>query len=290
MKKTVAGVAVVAALWGSIAQSALAARASVTPPAQTKAAQLASIRKGFAPAIAQLRKDEARLEHYRPLGYHAKMAIHSWITAAYALDSLDSPSSSANAVELLHWGDRMVDTLYGVEHGHRDPSGFIRSQKDLLPYEDIYNVMPDDRTVISGSYPSLEGLRWLKEHGVTAVVNFTADDHERALAAKVGLHYYQIAFPDHKPPTRAQVAEFLKIVAKEKADGGKVYTHCVRGVGRDHTMVACYLVGDKHESAAAAIEDGLSKVPNWTLDQDAKQSQFAFIRRYARSAHRAPKK
>ena len=78
--------------------------------------------------------------------------------------------------------------------------------------------------------------------------------------------YVQVSWPDLQPPTLEQVRQIVDVIEAEHKRGGKVFQHCLRGIGRDGTMVCCVRVASGL-SAEKAIAQWLKASPTWLEDQ-----------------------
>lgn len=85
------------------------------------------------------------------------------------------------------------------------------------------------------------GLSYLREAGVTAVINMRSefDDARAGIAPKRYLHLPTI---DNTPPSLLDLERGVDFIEQELASGGVIYIHCEAGVGRAPTMAAAYLV------------------------------------------------
>lgn len=267
-------------------------------------AELGCLREELPGLIAILERDETELlASPEGLRLEARLAIRSWITAALALDSVADLFQTHLAAQLLRWGHHVVETLRAVRAGESDPEGLIADEEDLLDYRDLYNVHAvEPGLVYSGSAPSARALRWLKRKGVTVVINLRKDDAEREMVERAGLVYHHLPIPDHLPPSRPQTEAFLRILEDARRQGGKVYHHCLRGIGRDQTMIALYRV-QQGLTAEEAIRQGAAAAPGWLADQGGAEHgedataaeaaafrgcaapQFDFIREFERDLH-----
>jgi protein tyrosine phosphatase (PTP) superfamily phosphohydrolase (DUF442 family) len=125
----------------------------------------------------------------------------------------------------------------------------------------VINFQAVDDTVLRGSHPKEETLRELAERGVTTIVDLRAEewvDADEQLLRRLGLTRFSIPLRDGQVPTETQVRAFLSIV--EHAPG-KVYVHCMAGVGRTGAMVGAYLVATGQEDPAGALRRNLSVGP-----------------------------
>jgi hypothetical protein len=56
------------------------------------------------------------------------------------------------------------------------------------------------------------------------------------------VHHQRFSFPDFDIPTPAAMSAALDAIDAALADGRKVYLHCMGGIGRTGTTVACWLI------------------------------------------------
>jgi tyrosine-protein phosphatase SIW14 len=92
--------------------------------------------------------------------------------------------------------------------------------------------------------------------GVKTLVNLTSDDAdpaEPAMAERAGMHYFQIPMTTHRPPTEAQLAEFMRIV--NNPANQPVYVHCVGGRHRTGVMTAAYRISEHGWTADQAFKE-----------------------------------
>jgi protein-tyrosine phosphatase len=134
------------------------------------------------------------------------------------------------------------------------------SQSVVAP-EGVMNFQAVDDRVWRGSHPSEPAYESLAQRGVTTVVDLRAEENlhvDEGLLDSVGITRFNIPLRDGQVPSEAQVNQFLSIVDRAK---GKVYVHCMAGVGRTGAMVAAYLVASGQESPAGALRRNLSVGP-----------------------------
>ena len=145
-----------------------------------------------------------------------------------------------------------------------------------LPYDADWIV--EDR-ICALSLPSEEEIRLLGRCGVTAVVSVASEEYAdpvREWCQAAGLRHLRYRVPDMVAPEAADVRDFVAEVTYELERGGRVAVHCLGGVGRTGTMVACYLVAAGH-SADEAIDEVRRRRPGSVQTR----SQELAIARYA---------
>ncbi|HEX2294104.1 MAG TPA: dual specificity protein phosphatase family protein [Actinomycetota bacterium] len=125
----------------------------------------------------------------------------------------------------------------------------------------VINFQVVDDKVWRGSHPRDVTLEDLAARGVTTVVDLRAEEgihvDEKSLR-RLGITRFSIPLRDGQVPSEAQVESFLSIVEHAR---GKVYVHCMAGVGRTGAMVAAYLVATGQEDPAGALRRNLSVGP-----------------------------
>lgn len=107
---------------------------------------------------------------------------------------------------------------------------------------------------LGGQY-NLRGLAWLKEMGITAIINMrTHSVYEEALYQ--GLQYLHLPTPDNTAPRLEDLVKGAEFAHAAIANGGKVYIHCRQGIGRGPTMAIAYLMrmGATYEDAYATVK------------------------------------
>lgn len=137
----------------------------------------------------------------------------------------------------------IVAGQYAVDHMARMATG-----APMLRYSRITH------SLFLGGQFGVRGLDRLERLGVTAVVNLR-DEFDDAVAEIAPARYLYLPVVDDTPPTLEQLLRGVEFIRRELRAGGRVYVHCMLGVGRSATLVAAYLVasGMTPEHAWSAI-------------------------------------
>lgn len=202
-------------------------------------------------------------------------------------DAFEADGRLATARDVLLNLEDNLQALLAVRQGKAVPGSLIASETDLLAYRDAHNVHAVTPFYFSGGQPSAAGYRWLKSKGVTTIINLRQSSaHEKELVERLGLRYVHVAWPDLQPPTLEQVRKVVEVIKAEQRRGGKVFQHCLRGIGRDGTMVCCVRVASG-TPAEKAIAAWLKVSPTWLEDQardhDGRPVQIQRIKEFERA-------
>ena len=137
---------------------------------------------------------------------------------------------------------------------------------------DTHNFHVIDDKLIRGGKPSEDTYRYLADQGVTTVVDLRAEEwveHPTALLKRLGIDLVRIPMRDGQAPSEEQVDRFISAI---RASEGRVYVHCMAGVGRTGTMVAAYLVRMRGVDPLDAVAMNLAVGPP-SLEQIAFAAQ-----------------
>jgi len=128
---------------------------------------------------------------------------------------------------------------------------------------------------------ALRNLSALNELGIRAIVSLTERAPE-ALQGATEFRWLHLPVADMTPPTVAQAHEFVEFVETAIADGLPVGVHCLAGLGRTGTLIACYLVSQGEEP-----RDAVERVRLGRPGSVQTKEQELFILRWAmvRFAH-----
>jgi hypothetical protein len=99
-----------------------------------------------------------------------------------------------------------------------------------------YQMQVDD-TVIRSSEPDLVKVQ---QQGIKRVVNFQAENDDRAKAASLGLNELYLPVVDNTPPTPEQLKQCIDFLLDARKQGEKVDVHCLTGHGRTGVAIAAY--------------------------------------------------
>jgi tyrosine-protein phosphatase SIW14 len=111
-------------------------------------------------------------------------------------------------------------------------------------------------SLFRGAQPTPEGIRALREMGVSVVVNFrneNDDAWERREVESAGMKYVSIPWRGSDMPSNRQVVQFLDLVRGNP--DAKIFVHCKAGADRTGVMVAAYRIAVEHEAVDEAVAE-----------------------------------
>ena len=121
------------------------------------------------------------------------------------------------------------------------------------------------------SYPESEdAFTLLWKLGIRALINLTEDPLPEEILREVGILTEHIPVVDFTAPTLKQVEQALAMIHFYLGRNMPVAVHCIAGLGRTGTILACYLVGE-----GKSADEAIAVIRRWrhgsveTLDQEA---------------------
>ncbi len=113
----------------------------------------------------------------------------------------------------------------------------------LLPIDGLRSAhwIIEDR-LLAMAYPTDREIERLAELGITTIVALFETPPDTSAAMRRGLRYIHLPYEDMTPPSPELIREFVGLMEGAFASGEKVAVHCMAGLGRTGTLIACYLV------------------------------------------------
>ena len=142
------------------------------------------------------------------------------------------------------------------------------------------NYSKIDNYVSRSAQPVKEDFAWLKEQGVTDVINFRymtepgIDFDEKTVVEELGMKYHRIPSRTSKP-TEENIRKFVSTVDEIIQNGGKPHIHCKAGADRTGMYSFIYKtirgIGTEAENEAEWLKMGHHKdffpdLIQWTKD------------------------
>jgi atypical dual specificity phosphatase len=157
----------------------------------------------------------------------------------------------------------------------KSPLKFLQDY-DLTEEEKIQVILPNfgwlvEHKLAAMSYPESEdAFTLLWKMGIRALINLTEKPLPGEFLKKVGILTEQIPVADFTAPTLKQVKQAVTIIHFYLDRNMPVAVHCMAGLGRTGTILACYLVGE-----GKSADEAIAVIRRWrhgsieTLDQEA---------------------
>jgi len=129
---------------------------------------------------------------------------------------------------------------------------------EKLKLDGLGNGGKIDDALFRGAQPRAEGIKELKNLGVTTIVDLRGEDPdkvawERGQAESLGIRFVSIPVSGWSPPTNEQVAAFLALFRDHPKE--KVFVHCRFGDDRTGVFVATYRMAYQGWPAQQAINE-----------------------------------
>ncbi len=140
------------------------------------------------------------------------------------------------------------------------------------------NYAKIDNFLSRSAQPQKDDFKWLKEQGVTDVINFRTmansglDFDEKKVVESLGMKYHNIPTVSAKP-RKHSVMDFLDLIKNIAQNNGKAHIHCKAGADRTGMYSFVYKtlknIGTKEENEKEWIQRGhnTKRYPNmikWT--------------------------
>ena len=105
-----------------------------------------------------------------------------------------------------------------------------------------------------------EDLALLRNQGIESIVSLTEPSLNPATVNEMGFRFLSLPIADMAPPTIDDISRFVEFADESERDELPVAVHCLAGLGRTGTMLACFLVG-KGYGAEAALQEVRERRP-----------------------------
>jgi atypical dual specificity phosphatase len=185
---------------------------------------------------------------------------------------------------------RQVKVRANLEPGFREqllksPLKFLQDY-DLTEDEKRQIILPRfswlvEHKLAAMSYPEpADAFTLLWKMGIRALINLTEEPLPGEILRKVGIFSEHIPVVDFTAPTLKQVEQALTKIHFYLERNMPVAVHCIAGLGRTGTILACYLVGE-----GISADEAITTLRRWrpgsieTLDQEAVIHEYEQFRR-----------
>ncbi len=141
--------------------------------------------------------------------------------------------------------------------------------------------------VCGGPIPhSREDYEYLRSIGISVIVSLVeeweyeaytslSESEVRELVKNLGMLLVRCPTPDGFAPPEDKLLELVKLLDEYDREGRKVYVHCVGGMGRTPTVLACFLVYRGYTA-----EDALRRVNEVNPEMSITDEQYYAVKAF----------
>ncbi|MEM0118354.1 MAG: dual specificity protein phosphatase family protein [Conexivisphaerales archaeon] len=117
-----------------------------------------------------------------------------------------------------------------------------------------FSWLIENKVAGSGLPVGERGYRWLRDHGVSAILCLTEDTWGKAHAEKLGMQYMHIPMLNRQPEIPRKLDQAVDAITSTLNQGKSILIHCQAGQGRTGMVLAAYLIREKGLTADEAIK------------------------------------
>jgi atypical dual specificity phosphatase len=128
----------------------------------------------------------------------------------------------------------------------------------------------------SGMPYGQRAFRWLRDHGVSAIITLTAEGLDERTLQQLGYTYNQQPLVNRAPADPPKLDEAVNFITSQLAEGRRVLVHCQAGQGRTGMVLAAYLV----KSEGMSAEDAITEVRRLRPGSLKRAPQREAVKRY----------
>lgn len=162
-----------------------------------------------------------------------------------------------------------------------------------LPFGESYWVVPEQ--FLAGEFPGVQDVQQTRRRidqllglGINLIIDLTEEGEHPSYTALLEqaadeleqtVTYWRSPIPDFFVPTVFVMKDILDRIDRTIENCGRVYMHCLAGIGRTGTVVGCYLVrhGMRGPVALEYLAQLRRNLPSWWKVSPESSLQREFI-------------
>lgn len=149
----------------------------------------------------------------------------------------------------------------------------IRAVMSLKPAR--FSWVIHTKLAASGKPSSRLQLSWLARRKLTAILDLT--ENLIHIYRRHSGTYLKIPIQEHSKPSLIQLIEAVNFIQERNNSGEAVLVHCLAGLGRTGTVLACYLIKKQGMQPEEAIDLVREKRPG-SIERSQEESVSDYFR------------
>ena len=139
---------------------------------------------------------------------------------------------------------------------------------------DKFSWLIENKLAGSGIPTSIEEVQWIIEQGVKSIITIREEPLDDDWIKDV--NYLHVMSNDMGVPEFDDLVHVVDFIHKRITSNEPVMVHCLAGMGRTGTILACYLVKYQNMSADEAIQKVREERPGSTQSYPQEEIIFRF--------------